>query len=403
MAGLHSITIDEELAILRRGVAHEIPKDSLREKLELSRREKRPMRIKFGVDPSAPDLHLGHTVPLRKLRQFQELGHTVIFLIGDFTARIGDPTGVSVTRPQLNEAQVKAYAQTYLDQVWRVLDQAKTEVRYNSEWAGKMTFADVIRLAGKYTVAQILERDDFAKRYGEKKPIGVHEFLYPLVQGYDSVALRDDIEMCSTDQIFNCHVGRVLQQDAGMPGQSILAMPLIEGTDGVAKMSKSKGNAIGITEKPEDMYGKVLSLPDVLIEKFALLLLDEPLPAGLTPRDAKHALAKALVTAYHGAAAAEAAATGFDKVFVKHQVPDDAPEFRLAPGLVKDGRAWVVRLLTETGLAPSKNEANRLVDQRAVEVDGTLVTDPKSDVPVHDGSILKVGKRRFARLRVPED
>jgi tyrosyl-tRNA synthetase len=209
--------------------------------------------------------------------------------------------------------------------------------------------------------------------------------------------------MCSTDQIFNCHVGRVLQQDAGMPGQSILSMPLIEGTDGVAKMSKSKGNAIGILEKPEDMYGKILSLPDVLIDKFALLLLDDPLPAGLSPRDAKHALARAIVGVYHGALAAEAAAVGFDRVFVKHGVPDDAPEIRLAPGVVKDGKAWPVRLLTETGLAPSKNEANRLVDQRAVEIDGVVVTDPRSDVPVHDGSILKVGKRRFARLKLPID
>jgi len=403
MSGLHSVPIEDELAILRRGAVAEIPKDSLREKLEMSRRKHRPLRIKFGVDPSAPDLHLGHTVPLRKLRQFQDLGHTVIFLIGDFTAMIGDPTGTSVTRPQLTADQVKDYARTYLDQVWKVLSQDKTEVRYNSEWAGKMTFADVIRLAAKYTVAQILERDDFAGRFKEGKPISVHEFLYPLVQGYDSVALQDDIELCSTDQIFNCHVGRVLQEDAGMPGQTILSMPLIEGTDGVAKMSKSKGNAIGIAEKPEDMYGKVLSLPDALIEKFALLLLDAPLTSGLSPRDAKHALARSLVTMYHGAPAAEAAASRFDKVFVKHEAPDDAPEVHLAPGLVKDGKAWVVRLLTETGLAPSKNEANRLVDQRAVEVDGVVVTDPKSDVPVHDGSILKVGKRRFARLRVPQD
>jgi len=401
MAPLHSATVDEELALLRRGVAAEIPKDSLREKLELSRKEKRPLRIKFGIDPSAPDLHLGHTVPLRKLRQFQELGHKVIFLIGDFTARIGDPTGTSATRPQLSADVVRANEQTYLEQVWRILDREETEVRFNSEWTEKMTFADVIRLAAKYTVAQVLERDDFAARYKEGKPIGVHEFLYPLVQGYDSVALQDDIEMCSTDQIFNCHVGRVLQQDAGLPGQSILAMPLIEGTDGVAKMSKSKGNAIGITEKPEDMYGKTLSLPDALIEKFALLLLDQPLAAGLSPRDAKHALARAIVTTYHGAPAAEAAATRFEKVFVKHQVPDDAPEVKLAPGAVKDGKAWVVRLLTETGLASSKTEANRLVDQRAVELDGVLVTDPKADMPVHDGSILKVGKRRFARLRVP--
>ncbi|MEK7767888.1 MAG: tyrosine--tRNA ligase, partial [bacterium] len=265
----------DPLELLLRGAAEEIPKGGLKAALARVEKEGRPLRVKFGIDPSSADLHLGHTVPLRKLKAFQDLGHEVIFLIGDFTAQIGDPTGRNAARPQLTKEQVAANAKTYLDQVWKVLDRGKTNVRYNSEWCEPMTFADVIRLASKQNVARILERDDFSKRHKAGIPIAVHEFLYPLVQGYDSVVLKADVELCSTDQIFNCHGGRALQEADGQPPAVILAMPLIEGTDGVAKMSKSSPeHAIGITERAKDMFGKLMSIPDALVEKYCTLLLD---------------------------------------------------------------------------------------------------------------------------------
>jgi len=398
------VDIDTELALLLRNAATEVPPGSLKEKLSLARREKRPLRVKFGMDPSSAEIHLGHTVPMRKLRQFQDAGHTVIFLIGDFTARIGDPTGKSVARPPLTEEQVRENAKTYLDQVGLVLDRDRTEIRYNSEWCAPMTFADVIRLASKYTVARILERNDFSERYKAGKPIAVHEFLYPLVQGYDSVALKADVEMCSTDQIFNCMVARALQEDAGQLPESIVSMPLIEGTDGVAKMSKSMPeHAIGITDPPDEMYGKLLSIPDELVPKYAGLLLDEPMPDGLGARDAKHYLSESITSMYFGDAVAHAARERFEKVFVRHEVPDDAAVVTLPKSLVKDGRAWAVALLMESRLAPSKAEARRLIDQGAVELDGAKVSDSAKDVPVRDGSVLRVGKRRFARLKLSGD
>jgi len=398
------LSVDEELHRLKYGVAEEIPKGGLREKLLKAREEKRPLRVKFGIDPSTSDLHLGHTVPLRKLKVFQEFGHQVVFLIGDFTAQIGDPTGKSVTRPQQTPKQVAAHAKTYLSQVWKVLDKKKTTVKKNSEWCGRMKFDDVIRLAAKYTVARLLERDDFSKRYKAGKPIGVNEFLFPLVQGYDSVVLKADVEMCSTDQIFNCLVARALQEDAGQPPEVIVAMPLIEGTDGVLKMSKSvPEHAIGITDPANDMYGKIMSIPDSLLEKYWSLLADSRLPAVASPRDAKHLLALAIVTEYHGEQTAALAQHRFSEVVIKGKVPDDAPEMRLSKDLIRDGRVWIVRLVTETGLAASKAEAQRLIGQGAVELNGEKVTDPKSDVPVATGAVLRVGKRRFARLKVSKD
>ncbi len=393
--------LDAQAAALLRGAAEEIPQGGVRAALARAAAEHRPLRIKLGVDPTSPDLHLGHTVPLRKLKLFQEFGHTVIFLIGDFTAQIGDPSGRSTTRPPLTKAQVAANTATYLAQVGRLLDRDRAEVRHNSEWSDAMTFADVIRLASQYTVARLLERDDFSERYKAGKPIAVHEFLYPLVQGYDSVALQADIELCGTDQIFNCLVGRALQEHAGQPPEAILVVPLMEGTDGVKKMSKSiPEHAIGITDKPDEMYGKVLSIPDGLTARYAALLLDAPLPDGLSPRDAKHALARAIVATFHGAAAADAAREAFDRVFVKHEAPADTPEFAVPPLLVEDGKARLVRLLVAAGLAPSNAEAHRLVEQKAVEVDGAVVADPRAAVAVATGTLLKVGKRRFARLRV---
>lgn len=395
------VSVEEEVSRLTRGVADEIPRGSLRQKIELARSEKRPLRVKLGVDPSTSDLHLGHTVPLRKMKAFQDLGHEVVCLIGDFTARIGDPTGKSATRPQLTAEQVEAHARTYLAQVWKVLDRSRTTIRRNSEWCGKMQFDDVIRLAAKYTVARLLERDDFSKRYRAGRPIGVHEFLYPLVQGHDSVVLETDVELCGTDQIFNCLVARALQEDAGQAPETIVVMPLIEGTDGIQKMSKSvPEHAIGITEAPDEMYGKLLSIPDVLTGKYAGLLLDEPLDPALGPRDAKHALARAIVSHYHGAAAAAAAVEHFERVVVRGEAPEAMAEARVPAESVKEGRVWIVRLLTETGLAGSKAEAQRLIGQGAVELDGERLTDQKADVPVKDGAILRVGKRRFARLKV---
>jgi tyrosyl-tRNA synthetase len=383
-----------------RGVAEEIPRGGLREKLASACAENRPLRVKWGADPSAPHLHLGHTVVLRKLREFQDMGHTVDFLIGDFTGMIGDPSGRSSTRPALTRGEIMKNAGTYRDQVWKILDRKRTRVVFNSRWCSKLKFDDVIRLASKQTVARLLERDDFTKRYREGIPIGLHEFLYPIVQGYDSVVLKSDVEMCGTDQIFNCHVARALQEDAGQPPEVILAMPLLEGTDGVQKMSKSLGNAIGITDSPKEIYGKLLSIPDTLTPKYAELLLDEPLEPNLSPRNAKHALARRLVARYHGPKAAASAAAGFERVFVRGETPEDAPEVKIPPDALKDGRVAIVGLIVHAGLASSRGEARRLVEQGAVELDGRRITDPRAELAVKDGSALKVGKRRFARLKV---
>jgi len=391
---------EEQAEALLKGAAEEIPKGGLLEKLRKARAENRPLLVKYGADPNAPHIHLGHTVPLRKLRQFQDFGHTIQFLIGDFTAMIGDPSGRSSTRPPLTHAEVMKNAKTYQDQVWKLLDKRKTKVVFNSTWCKKLKFDDVIRLASKYTVARLLERDDFMKRYKEGKPIGLHEFLYPLVQGYDSVVLESDVEMCGTDQIFNCHVGRALQEASGQAPEVILSVPLLEGTDGVAKMSKSLGNAIGITEPPGEIYGKLLSIPDTLIGKYFELLLGAAPPAGMSPRDAKHALARGIVARYHGEKAAAAAAERFEKMFVRGEAPEDAPEAVLPAGSLKEGKIWALKLLTLTGAAPSRGEAERLIRQGAVELDGSRVDDPRADIPVRDGMVLKVGKRRFVKVRV---
>jgi len=390
----------EQADILLLGIADEVPRAGLVEKLEQARREDRPLLVKYGADPSAPHLHLGHTVTMRKLRQFQDFGHTVQFLIGDFTAMIGDPSGRSATRPALTRDEVLANAKTYEDQVWKVLDRDHTRIVFNSAWCSELKFDEVIRLASGYTVARILERDDFMKRYREGKPIGLHEFLYPIVQGYDSVVLKSDVEICGTDQIFNCHVARALQENSGQKPEVIIALPLLEGTDGVNKMSKSMGNSIGITEAPGEVYGKILSIPDSLTAKYLELLLGETADAAMSPRDAKHLLARKVVEKYHGAEAAAGAAARFEKMFVRHEVPDDAPEAVLPADSFKDGRIWVLRLLTVTRAAPSRGEAERLLEQGAVELDGERISDPRADLAVKDGSVLKVGKRRYIRLRL---
>lgn len=396
--------VARQLAIIRRGAQEIIPEEELEKKVRNSLRTGRPLRVKLGLDPTAPDIHLGHTVVLHKLRQFQDLGHHVIIIIGDFTGRIGDPTGRSETRRQLSEEEVLANAETYKSQIFKILDPARTEVVFNSSWLGKLTFSEVIELAAKVTVARMLEREDFARRFQEGRPIGIHEFFYPLMQGYDSVALRADIELGGTDQKFNLLMGRTLQREYGQEPQVALMMPILPGLDGVQKMSKSLGNYIGINEPPQEMYGKTMSIPDELMLMYFELVtpisleelseLRRRLSAGeLHPRDAKMYLAREIVKLYHGEEAAWKAEAEFRKVFQERELPDDIPEVE-----VSEGRAWVPRLLVRCGLAPSTSEARRLILQGAVKVDGIRISDPEAELDIIPGTVIQVGKRKFARL-----
>lgn len=397
----------EQLAALRRGTVEIISEAELLTKLERSLQTGIPLRVKLGADPSAPDLHLGHTVVLRKLRQFQDLGHQVIFLIGDFTGMIGDPTGRSETRKPLTAEEVQANAETYKRQIFRILDEGRTEIRFNSEWLSRMDFANVIRLAAQYTVARLLERDDFEKRYREGRPIGVHEFLYPLAQGYDSVVLRADVELGGTDQKFNLLVGRELQRAYGQEPQVALITPLLEGTDGVQKMSKSLGNYIGIDEPAREVYGKAMSIPDELIVKYAELVagmapeaveaMDEGLKRGTVhPRAAKAELAGRLVALYRGEAAAEEAAVEFDRIFREKRLPDEIGLF-IVEGV--SDTVDVVWLIKESGGTKSLSEARRLIRQGGVSLDGEVVRDEQAKVSMDRGYLLKVGKRFFRRVK----
>ncbi|MBE3572154.1 MAG: tyrosine--tRNA ligase [Moorella humiferrea] len=397
--------VERQLKIIRRGVAEIIPEEDLKDKLERSLAEGKPLRVKLGLDPTAPDIHLGHTVVLQKLRQFQELGHQVIIIIGDFTGRIGDPTGKSETRRQLSEAEVLANAETYKEQIFKVLDPARTEVTFNSRWLANLTFTDVIQLAAKITVARMLEREDFARRYQENRPISVHEFFYPLMQGYDSVALAADVELGGTDQKFNLLMGRHLQREYGQEPQVAVMMPILPGLDGVQKMSKSLGNYIGINEPPKEMYGKTMSLPDELMLTYFELVTTvsleelEEIRKGLAdgilhPRDAKMRLAREIVGLYHGEAAALEAEEEFRKVFQLGDLPQDIPEVE-----VKETQIWLPRLMVQAGLVPSTSEARRLIRQGAVRIDGQRLDDPDAELVVRDGAVLKAGKRKFVRLR----
>jgi tyrosyl-tRNA synthetase len=398
--------VREQLAILRRGAVEVIPEDDLVRKLERAAQSGKPMRVKLGADPSAPDLHLGHTVVLQKLRDFQDCGHLAIFLIGDFTGMIGDPSGRSETRKPLDRQQVAANAETYKKQVFKILDPARTEVRFNSEWMERMAAADVVKLTAQYTVARLLERDDFARRFRENHPIGLHEFLYPLVQGYDSVALGADVELGGTDQKFNLLVGRELQKAAGQEPQVVVTMPLLEGTDARLvdgklagqKMSKSLGNAIGIDEPPAEMYGKIMAISDELMCRFIeLLSRAESRPEPQTaPMEAKQTLAAELVARYHGADVARAAAEAFARRFQRGELPSEIPEIRWSG----DGETiWVSRLIAEAGLAKSNSEARRLVVQGGVRIDGRSVKDPQLEIPCRGAVLLEIGKRRIARVR----
>ncbi|MEM9663634.1 MAG: tyrosine--tRNA ligase [Bacteroidota bacterium] len=397
--------IDEQLAQIKRGVEHIIPEEALIEKLKRAERTGTPLIVKLGCDPSRPDLHLGHAVVLRKLRQFQDLGHQAVLIIGDFTGMIGDPSGRSKTRPPLTLEDTRRNGRTYFEQAAKILDPDRTDIRYNSAWLDDMSFSDVIKLAGTYTLARMLERDDFTKRYGAGTPIGLHELLYPLAQAQDSVAIESDIELGGTDQTFNLLVGRDVQQAVGMEPQVCLTLPILEGTDGVEKMSKSLDNYIGIDEAPAEMYGKTLSIPDRLIYRYFELATDVPTAelAGLRayaeddPRNAKHKLAWTIVRMYHGEAAAQAARDHFEKTIVQGEVPDDLEEF--APAL-ENGSIGLLQLMNEAGLTQSNGEARRLIKQNAVSIDGAKVTDPQLEIDVAAQApfVIKVGKRRFVRV-----
>jgi tyrosyl-tRNA synthetase len=395
--------VNEQLTHIERGVLEIVPRDELVKKLERSYRTGKPLIVKLGCDPSRPDLHLGHSVVLRKLRQFQDLGHQAVLIIGDFTGMIGDPSGRSKTRPALTIEQTREYGQSYFEQASKILDPARTRIHYNSDWLGRMTFSEVVQLAGKYTVARMLERDEFEKRYNANEPIGVHEFLYPLAQAQDSVAIEADIELGGTDQKFNLLVGRDIQQANGMEPQVCIMVPILEGTDGKEKMSKSYDNYIGINEAPEQIYGKTLSIPDELIGRYFELATDVPTEdlgrlrrfALEDPRNAKHELAFALTRLYHGEVAAHGARAHFERTIVQGGVPDDLPEVS-----IDGGRVGLLDLLTRAKLTASNSDARRMVGQGAVTIDGERVTDPllEIDMEAQAPFVLKVGKRRFARI-----
>ncbi len=392
--------------LIKRGTAEIIPEDDLVRKLDRSIQTNKPLNVKLGCDPSRPDLHLGHSVVLRKLRQFQDLGHQAILIIGDFTGMIGDPSGKSKTRPSLSLEETRRNGQTYFEQATKILSTARVRMLYNSEWLAKMSFADVIQLASRYTVARMLERDDFTERYKAGEPISVHEFLYPLAQAMDSVAIEADIELGGTDQKFNLLVGRDIQREYGLEPQVALTTPILIGTDGVEKMSKSLDNYIGINESPREMYGKTLRIPDNLIYSYFELVTDvsnEELSsikkkladATVNPRDLKRTLARRIVTMYHNSETSQKAEEEFDRIFVQKELPDNVDEYVLE---AENGSQNLAGLLTLTNLASSKSDARRLIEQGGVMVDGERVTDVNAPVPNKKEFILKVGKRRFLRV-----
>jgi len=392
----------EQLETIKRGTSGIISETELLKKLTESAAKGRPLRVKAGFDPTAPDLHLGHTVLIQKLKHFQELGHHVLLLIGDFTGMIGDPSGKSETRKSLTREEVASNARTYTSQVFKILDEKKTEVVFNSEWMERLTSADMISLMSKYTVARMLERDDFSNRYREGRPIAIHEFLYPLIQGYDSVVLKSDVELGGTDQLFNLLVGRELQRDMGQEPQSVITMPLLEGTDGVQKMSKSFGNYIGITEPASEIFGKVMSISDELMHRYYELLSGasnerfKDIKAGkVHPKEAKEALAFELAERFWSTAEAEKAREGFHALFARKELPDEIDEVTVN---AEGGSIGLARLVCEAGLAKSTSEAMRLIEQGGVRVDGEKVLDKKAEVPAKEGVLLQVGKRSFRKI-----
>lgn len=405
-------TPQEQLRELKKGIVDLVSEEDLRKKLERSYNENKPLRIKAGFDPTRPDLHLGHTVLLNKMKQFQDLGHHVMFLVGDFTAMIGDPTGKNETRPPLSREEVKEYAKTYTRQVFKVLDEAKTEIMWNASWFDKFTSAEFIKLAAHYTVARMLERDDFEKRYKSGTPISIHEFLYPLVQGYDSVAMRADVELGGTDQKFNLLVGRDLQRTYSQEPQCIITMPLLEGLDGVNKMSKSMDNYIAVEDTPREMFGKTMRVSDPLMLRYYELLTDlsvselgrlkAEMDAGtLNPRDVKVRLAKIFVARFHGTAAADAAEEEFNRMFVNKGLPDEMPEHHV-PAARFQGEVDVAALLKDFELVATTSDARRLISGGAVELNGEKVRDVKMQIAFRAGAaiVIKAGKKKFARFHL---
>lgn len=398
--------VEEQIALIERGAVDLISREDLVRKLTRSVQTGEPLKIKAGFDPTAPDLHLGHTVLLQKLRHFQQLGHQIYFLIGDFTGLIGDPTGKSDTRPRLTREDVERNAETYKEQVFKILDPEQTKVVFNSTWLGELSSYEMIKLASELTVARMLEREDFRQRFDNGRPISIHEFLYPLIQGYDSVAIESDVELGGTDQLFNLLMGRDLQRSHNQEPQIVLTMPLLEGLDGVNKMSKSLGNYIGITESPEEIFGKVMSVSDDLMFRYYELLSDssveeiaemkEGLKIGnLHPKKVKMKLARELTARFHGEDAAEKAEHNFEQVFKRHELPDEIPEQQIPAG---EDAVWLPKLLLESGLVNSTSDGRRMIQQNAVSIDGEKVSDIDAAVPAKGKILLKVGKRRFCRI-----
>ena len=405
------LPINEQMDILKRGTVEIIPEDEFRAKLKKAQESGIPLKIKYGIDPTAPDIHIGHAVPIRKLRQFQDLGHEAIIIIGDFTASIGDPSGRSTTRPMLSAEEIAVHAATYVEQYGKILDKEKTRVVYNSEWLRHLNFADIIRIAAKVTVAQMIERDDFAKRLAEGRPIGVHEMLYPIAQAYDSVVLEADVEIGATEQKFNILLGRDLQRDYGQEPQVTLFVPILVGLDGTQKMSKSLGNYVGIAEPPNGMFGKLMSIPDNLMPQYFELCTDVPLSnirqieadlksGKLHPMEAKKRLAREIVTIYHSAEAAQEAQQEFEQVFSARELPTEIEPIRVPESALKDGKVWIIRLLTTAGFAASNGDARRLVEQGAVTLDDEKITDVNAELPVKDGQILHVGKLKYGKIEL---
>ena len=390
--------VDEQLSI---GADTLVPREELIAKLEESEKTGVPLRIKLGIDPSAPHLTLGHSVPLRKMRQFQDLGHTGVLIVGDFTRRIGDPSGRASTRVLMSEADIKMNIETYQEQAYRILDPERTEIRYNSEWLSVLRLEDIIELTAKYTVARMLERDDFSKRYAEGRSISVLEFLYPLTQAYDSVAIKADVELGGSDQLFNLLVGRDIQREYGQEAQIVLTVPLLIGIDGERAMSQTTGNYVGLNEPASEMYGKVLSIPDALIRSYFVFLtdIDPETVADLPPRDAKRMLARVLVTMYHSAEDAAAAEEEFDRIHIRHERPTDVPQVSLDRSLLKeDGGVWIIDLLQGSGLVESRSQAKRLVQQGGVKINDEKVSSVDVDIRFDPPVMVQVGKRSFVEL-----
>jgi tyrosyl-tRNA synthetase len=408
--------VAEQMKVITSGTVEVIPEDEMRSKVAMSISTGKPLVIKLGVDPTRPDLHIGHSVPLNKLRQFQELGHQVVLIIGDFTALIGDPSEQDTTRPVLTPEEIERNARTYVEQAEKIIDTKRARLVRNGEWLSPLTFKDVLELTSKFTVARILERDDFSRRFKEEKPLGLHEFLYPVMQAYDSVMLDADVEIGGTDQKFNLLAGRNLQRGMGQEPQVVLTLPLLEGTDGMQKMSKSLANDVGLTDPPGEMFGKLMSIPDPIMWKYFELVtkvapgevasLKSAVESGeVNPRDAKDRLAREVVGIYHGPEEAERAAQEFRRVFSDKELPEEAPVHRVSGSSFKDGKLWIVELLTSAGLAGSKGEARRLIEGGGVTIDGEKVADPDLELAPDaiDGKVVRKGRKSFIKVEITGD